>query len=152
VSLPDILTQDVAVDRDTFRDSILQLQEVFGAYDQVDCPLKHHFAPGVYAREISVPAGTLCVGKIHIHSHLNIISKGSGFVATETGREYFNAPYTFTSEVGTKRAVHAITDVIWTTIHLTEKTDLAEIEAEIIAPDYETLDARLSYDKPKELS
>ena len=48
--------------------------------------------------------------------------------------------------------VHAITDVIWTTIHLTEKTDLVEIENEIIAPDYETLDARLSYDKPKELT
>tara|TARA_R110000868_G_scaffold48984_1_gene158360 strand:- start:83 stop:538 length:456 start_codon:yes stop_codon:yes gene_type:complete len=149
--LPSLLDQDAVVDRDTFRDQIQNLQNVFLTYDQVDCPVTHHFAPGVYAREIRVPAGTIVIGKIHIHAHLNIISKGSGFVATETGREYFNAPYTFTSQVGTKRAVHAITDVIWTTIHLTEKTDLAEIEAEIIAPDYETLDARLSYVKPQEL-
>ena len=150
--LPSLLDQDAVVDRDKFRDQIQNLQDIFLAYDQVDCPLVHHFAPGVYAREIRVPAGTIVIGKIHIHAHLNIISKGSGFVATETGREYFNAPYTFTSQVGTKRAVHAITDVIWTTIHLTEKTDLAEIEAEIIAPDYETLDARLSYVKPQELA
>ena len=150
--LPAIFDHEGEIDRDTFRAGILQLQDILGAYDQVECPLVHHCAPGVYAREIRVPAGTLCVGKIHIHSHLNIISHGSGFVATETGREYFNAPYTFVSDVGTKRAVHAITDVIWTTIHLTEKTDLAEIEAEIIAPDYETLDARLSYVKPQELA
>lgn len=41
------------------------------------------------------------------------------------------------SEAGTKRAVHAHTDTIWTTIHLTDKTDLAEIEKELIAETYE---------------
>jgi len=139
VSLPDLLVKDEVVDRDAFRSGILQLEHELGQHEQVDCPLKHHFAPGVYAREILLPAGSVVIGKIHRHGHLNIISKGSGFVATEFGRDYFNAPYTFTSEPGTKRAVHAITDVIWTTIHLTEETDLAKIEAQIIAPSYDLL-------------
>ncbi len=139
--LPDIIVNDQIVDRDTFRAGIVELERTLGLHEQVDCPLKHHFAPGVYAREILLPAGSVVVGKIHRHGHLNIISKGSGFVATEFGREYFNAPHTFTSEPGTKRAVHAITDVIWTTIHLTEETDLKVIEEQIIAPSYDALDA-----------
>ena len=38
---------------------------------------------------------------------------------------------------GTKRAVYAHPDVVWTTIHLTNETDLDKIEAEVIAPTYQ---------------
>ena len=41
------------------------------------------------------------------------------------------------SEPGTKRAVVAETDAVWTTIHLTNETDLAKIESEVIAASFE---------------
>lgn len=104
----------------------------------VDCPLQHVFAPGAVARTIFIPAGTVIVGKIHKHKHLNILSSGRVTVVTESaGRETLEGPLTMVSEPGTKRAVYAHTDVVWTTIHLTNKTDLAEIEAEVIAKDYQ---------------
>lgn len=141
-----VLADPAVVDRAAFREGIVQLQDEWRELEQVDCPLKHHFAPGVYAREILLPAGSMVIGKIHKHAHLNIISRGRGFVATEFGREYFNAPHTFVSEPGTKRAVHAITDVIWTTIHPTDETDLVKIEQYVISPTYDALAA----EKPPE--
>jgi hypothetical protein len=107
------------------------------------CPLKHHFAPGQYGREIFVAAGNVVIGKIHIHAHLNIVSQGRCLVFTEDGLHEIAAPLTFVSLPGTKRVVFVLEDLIWTTVHATTKTDLAEIEAEIIAPDYEALPAAL---------
>jgi len=104
------------------------------------CPVTHHFAPGLYAREIFIPAGTLIIGKIHRHAHVNTISKGRVVVATEFGKHELSAPCTFVSRPGTKRAVVAQEDTIWTTYHPTEETDLEKIEAQVIAPSFEALE------------
>jgi len=80
------------------------------------------------------------VGKIHKHAHLNMLMLGQAVVATEDGIHTYTAPYVFTSLPGTKRVVVAVQDVIWVTVHLTEETDLAKIEAEIIAPNYAEYD------------
>ena len=123
------------------RDKIFALQEVMGelpcALDKF--PVTHHFAHGTYAREMFLPANHTIIGKIHKHAHINIISKGKVVVYTEGGPEEKIGPCTFTSLAGTKRAVSVIEDTIWTTIHVTNKTDLAEIEEEIIAKDYDEL-------------
>lgn len=129
------------------RSAMLGLEAVLRDFEQIECPLKHTFAPGSYAREIAMPAGAVVVGKIHKHAHLNIVSRGICTVVTPFGREIIDAsekPVTWTSEPGTKRAVYCHTDVIWTTIHLTDKTDLAEIERDIIAQDFGELDAFLA--------
>jgi len=105
-----------------------------------DLPLRHTFAPGAYARQIFIPEGSLVVGKIHKHAHLNLLMLGQAVVATEDGIVTYTAPYVFTSLPGTKRVVVAVHDVIWVTVHLTEQTDLAKIEEEIIAPSYAEYD------------
>jgi hypothetical protein len=110
---------------------------------QVECPIRHHFAPGVYAREMTAFAGSFIVGKIHKQTHLIFFLQGSGYIATDSGPEYFTAPYTTVTPAGTKRAIYAKTDIIWTAIHPTDKTDLAEIEAEVIATSYDELDEHL---------
>lgn len=135
------------------RDAILRLQETMldalreqgasvtpGNTDDM-CPITHHFAPGLYAREIFIPAGVLIVGKIHRHAHVNTISRGRVVVATEFGLNELVAPVTFVSQPGTKRAVLAHEDTIWTTYHPTDETDLAKIEEYVIAPSYEALEA-----------
>lgn len=118
------------------------------------CPLKHVFAPGgdckhVYAREILLPAGLTIVGKIHKHAHLNMLMKGRVSVFTEKGREDFTGPLTMVSQAGTKRAVYAHEDTIWVTVHLTNSTDLEEIEAEIIAKDFAELERFYALEEKK---
>lgn len=137
------------------RDQIMQLQasmvdrlrelgaKVTPGNTDADCPVKHHFAPGLYAREILIPAGFVIVGKIHRHAHINTISKGRVVVATEFGTQELVAPCTFVSQPGTKRAVVAQEDTIWTTYHPTEETDLAKIEAHVIAPTFEAYEQGL---------
>lgn len=123
------------------REKILALQNaMLELPGQIDCPVQHHFAPGMYGREILLPAGSLVVGKIHKHAHVNVISMGECLVATEQGVQRLRAPYTFISEPGTKRAVYSITDVVWTTCHATDSTDLEKIEEQVIAPSYEALE------------
>lgn len=125
------------------RETILAFQEYLTQFEARDCPLKHTFAPGMYAREIFLPADTFIVGKIHKHSHLNIVTRGRCTVVTEFGRREIDAsqgPVTFTSEAGAKRALYVHEDTVWTTIHAVQSTDLAEIEREIIAPTYAELD------------
>lgn len=108
---------------------------------QIDPPVFHHFAPGLYAREIHMKAGDCVVGKIHKHSHVNNISKGRVMVTTEFGSHELVAPCQFVSEPGTKRAVYVLEDCIWTTYHPTDKKDLEDIEEDVIAPTFEDFEA-----------
>ena len=105
------------------------------------CRIVHHFAPGVYAREMWLPKDCLITGKIHLTEHLNILSQGRVSVSNAGASIDMTAPYTFVSPVGTKRAIYAHEDSTWTTIHATDLTDPDEIEAEIIADSFEELDA-----------
>ena len=115
-----------------------------GQMSEADCPLTHYHAPGLYVREMFIPAGTAIVGKIHKHAHFNDISKGRVRVSTEFGFDILEAPCRFISMPGTKRAVYAETDVIWTTFHPTEETELDKIEEHVIAKNYDELNL-LSY-------
>lgn len=102
-------------------------------------PLKHSFTDGVYIREMFIPKGYVIVGKLHKHSHPSFLLEGKVHVFTEQeGLVELVAPLSMSSEAGTKRVVYAIEDTIWVTVHLnpTNTTDLAELEDEIIAKDF----------------
>ncbi len=132
------------------REQILNFQNELAKFEQVDFPLRHYHANGIYAREIQTPAGAIVVGKIQKYSHVNTISKGRCIVITENGRMEIVAPFTFVSEAGAKRCVCVLEDVIWTTYHATEKEILEDIEEELIAPDFESFD-RFQLEKEAEL-
>lgn len=140
--IPDTSLAQVKAD---FRRSVFQLQDYLLTQESTldQCVVRHIFAPGCYAREMTIPNGTVIIGKIHRHRHVNIISKGKVRVATEFGIEHFEAPYTFVSEVGTKRAVYTLEETVWTTIHVTDETDLEKIEDYVIAKDYDMLESEL---------
>ena len=122
---------------------------VFGDSDLM--PLKHSFAEGVYVREIFIPKGMVLTGKIHRHSHPNFLMSGEVLVVTEFGgREHLKAPLSMISKAGTKRAIIALEDTVWITVHVTSETDLEKIEGYVIAPNYEALN--LSAESKEELS
>ena len=139
---------DLVIERNQpVRKAILQLEETMKAMVTAspeiapDLPLSHVFAPGAYARTIFIPADTLVVGKIHKHAHLNMLMQGTVSLATEEGPVRLQAPQVLCSKAGTKRVVYAQTDTIWTTVHLTEQTDLDLIEEEIIVKTYDEFEA-----------
>jgi hypothetical protein len=112
-------------------------------------PLKHWLAPGIYAREIHLPGGTVVVGRVHRHRHFNIISQGSITCYTEFGLEHHTAPASFISEPGTKRVVLTHEDAIWTTIHPnpTDETDISTLEDMFTALEYQELGMEVAIEK-----
>lgn len=99
----------------------------------------HHFAPGIYMRELRIPQGAILTGKIHRTAHLNILTKGDISVMTEHGIKRLVAPCVIESSPGIKRAGYAHEASIWITVHATTETDLQKLEQQLIAPSFEAL-------------
>ncbi len=114
--------------------SVYDLDAMLQGYEEkmTGLDVKHHFAPGVYAREVLLPAGSVVIGKTHKTEHLNIIAQGHCTVHCMGKILEIHGPYTFVSKAGAKKAVYSHTDVVWINIHLTDETDIDEIEKEII--------------------
>lgn len=139
------------------RERILKLQEAMfadPAFDPQcrDFPVTHFKAPGMIGRQMKIPRGSIIVGKIHKHAHLNQISYGHVRVFTEFGPMEIRGPHTFTSQPGTKRVVFALEDTLWTTFHLNpndwdpdNEEDMKRLEDEIIAKSYEQFEALASH-------
>jgi hypothetical protein len=106
---------------------------------QADVPVTHRFLDGIYVREVLMRKGLIVVGKIHKQEHIAIISKGKATVLTEEGLKVIEAPYTFKSAPGVRRALYIHDDMVWTTIHRTDETDLVAIEEQLIAKDFKEL-------------
>ena len=97
-------------------------------HEQLELPVKHHFAPNVYARELFIPKGTLLTGKIHKYAQLNILSQGDISVLTDNGVKRVQTPFAVVSPAGTKRIAYAHEDCVWTTILGTDEKDPDKIE------------------------
>ena len=73
---------------DAVRKTIVQLESRIKQFNydnclaEPECPLSHVFAPDAYARTIFIPKDTLLVGKIHKHSHLNMLMQGMGGIGS----------------------------------------------------------------------
>jgi quercetin dioxygenase-like cupin family protein len=96
---------------------------------------EHYFHGGMYARKLIRPAGTLIVGKVHKQDHYFLCAKGEIIAWSEKGMMHLYAGDIIESRPGTKRVTLAVTDAIGITFHKTDKTDLDEIEKEMIELD-----------------
>ena len=103
-------------------------------------PLTHHFADGVYMREILIPKDSVLVGKMHRHQHFLIFLSGDATVVSSEGRKRVDEPQIFVSPVGAKRSFYAHADTRLVTVHVTQETDLDKIEEECIISNYEKID------------
>lgn len=132
------------------REQIESLQAQMVTMPQAELVTEHQFSPGMYMRKLFRPAGTLIVGKVHKEPHFFLCAKGEIIAWTEIGMKRLQAGDVIESKPGTKRVTLAVTDAIGITIHRTDKTDLDEIEAELIEPDTTALfDARNDIKKLK---
>ena len=97
-------------------------------------PLTHTFSEGVYAREIFMPKGMIVAGHIHTTTHLNIVSQGRAKVWMSDTNTIVDivAPYTFESKAGVRKVLFIEEDMFWTTVHLTNLTDVRKIEDAVL--------------------
>jgi len=113
------------------REQVQQIEDMMQGMPPAFLPIKHYFANGMYAREMTMPAGTIVTGAIHKTTHFCILSQGRVHVMSEDGIEELVAPAIIISQPGTKRAIHALEDTVWTNIHATNETDLDKLVEEL---------------------
>jgi hypothetical protein len=144
----------------SIRKDIIELEDQLRKFpehfegDSDICPVTHSFADGIYVREIFIPKGFIIVGKIHKHSHPNFLMSGEVDVVTESGGlERLKAPCAMISAAGTKRALIAITDLVWITCHTnpTNTEDLNKLEDYVIAPSFEKYEKFIERKNKKKL-
>lgn len=98
----------------TMRQKVDRLEQSMYGLDPVDCPVRHYFAPGIYAREMTIPKGTTVVGAVHKTENLVVVSMGRLQIVTEDGTREVRAGETIVCKAGMKNAVVALEDSRWT--------------------------------------
>lgn len=96
---------------------------------QVNCPVVHHFGPGIAIREVFMPAGTLAIGHKQKFEHLNIMLRGKVMVVGEDGMMHtLSAPLIFVGKPGRKIG-YVLEDMIWQNVYATDLKNADEVEA-----------------------
>lgn len=113
-----------AIDRaEPMRSKVHRLEDEINHLPQVDCPIRHYFAPGLYAREIKIPKGTVLVGAVHKTHNLAVLSAGRLQLVTDDGVIEIAAPHTLAVMPGQKNAAVALEDSVWTNFFPVDETD-----------------------------
>lgn len=108
---------------------IERLERSMLSMPQAACNVRHIFGPGLYIRELSIPAGTYAIGHYQKTEHMNVMICGSVTIVNDDGSHtLLSAPLTFVAKPGRKVGyVHE--DMVWQNIYATEETDIEKLEA-----------------------
>ena len=115
---------------------ITDYQRAVLSLPQIDPPVEHVFAEGLYARPMYMKAGETVVGATHGKEHLCVV-QGHCIVVDGVTRRELKGWNVFVSKPGAKRAIIAIADTVWMTVHATELTDVEAIEKAVLIPEDE---------------
>lgn len=96
--------------------------------------VRHFFTPGVYAREMYMPAGACVIGKVHLRDHL-CVALGDVSVYSPSGLKRYTGYHVFETKAGTQRTLFAHDATWWTTIHSNpdDERDIETLEARNVA-------------------
>lgn len=101
-------------------------------HPQADCPVVHHFGPGVCIREVFMPAGTLAIGHKQKYEHLNLMLRGKVMVINDDGTAHvLSAPMIFVGKPGRKIG-YVLEDMVWQNIYATDLKNADDVEAYFI--------------------
>lgn len=115
-----------------YNNKIEQAEEALLDLPQSGVPLEHAFAPGVYLRQVVMPANTIVIGHQHKTKHFNVVLTGKAIVVMNGDRHIIQAPCIFVSEPGVRKVLYIIEEMRWATIHPTDETDIETLEDQLI--------------------
>jgi len=108
---------------------VQELEKVFLQQAQAECSVVHRFGPGIYIREVTIPAGVFSIGHYQTTTHLNVMLSGWVTMVNEDGSHTeLIAPQTFVSPPGRKIG-HIREKMIWQNIYATEEKDVEKLES-----------------------
>lgn len=110
-------------------EAIEALEELMLELPQAECPVVHHFGPGIYIREVTLPAGVFAIGHAQRYEHLNIMLRGAVVIIGDDGNSHtLRAPLIFTGKPG-RKVGYVLEETIWQNVYATEERDIDILEA-----------------------
>lgn len=109
--------------------TVEQVEAVMLDLPQAECPVIHRFGPGIYIREVTLPAGIFAIGHAQRQEHMNVMLKGRVTMINDNGTTTeLVAPMVYVGKPGRKIGyVHE--EVVWQNIYATTETDVEKLEA-----------------------
>ena len=92
----------------------------------------HHFAAGVYAKQMTLPANHFAVKHTHSYDHLSILASGKVSVDVDGVVTVYAAPACITIKAGQKHRIVAHEDSTWFCIHATDETDADKVDQVLV--------------------
>lgn len=139
----------VSIEQQSYRDNLSKLEAYSLTMPQVDVPVVHTVHGGMYARQVTIPAGITVTGQIYKSDHLEFMIEGDATVATECGPVRLQGFHSMSGHSGKKRAITAHKDTTWLTVHPTNGVDGDKIQNSITVFDFDELDE--FYSKQKQI-
>lgn len=111
------------------KEAVDELEKLMLPLEQTECPVVHHFGPGIYVREVTLPAGSIAIGHAQKREHLNIFHKGKVAIVNDGNINVIEAPLIFTGKPG-RKVGYIIEDVVWWNIYSnpTNERDIDKLE------------------------
>jgi hypothetical protein len=104
------------------------LEGAFLERPQVECGVRHHFGPGIYIREVTLPADSYIIGHSHKEPHMCVMLTGRmTLIGMDGTRKEISAPASFVGKPGRKIA-HVHEEVVFQNIWATDETDVETLE------------------------
>lgn len=123
------------------RERMQLLAEHLAAMPQLDLPVRHFFANGLYGRELYVPAGVCAIGRHHLHEQITIVMGDCTMVTPGEEPVHIVGYQIAPTPAGVERAVYAHADTFITTFHANPDNvqDPDELVARLTVPPFDLL-------------
>lgn len=97
------------------------------------------FCGGMYIKPVVVKAGSYLTSKVHAVEHPFFLMEGEIdlFIKDEEGGVVsvpLRSPHIDISTIGTRRFGYCKSDILWVTVHRTDRLTEEEVEGEVITP------------------
>jgi hypothetical protein len=111
-----------------FEQKIQAIEKEMLQHEQAECSVVHRFGPGIYIREVTLPAGIVAIGHYQKTPHLNVMLAGKvSLVNSDNTLSLLEAPLTLLMPPGRKVGyIHET--VVWQNIFATDETDVEKLE------------------------
>jgi Mg2+ and Co2+ transporter CorA len=116
---------------------------------QIEIPVGHSFADGLYLRQVVIPKGTLLTSKFHKYDQIDVMLAGDMSIVSNDGIVRVKAPMIAKSGPGLKRLGYAHEETVWITVHATRETDIEMLEKTLFLDTAEELEAFLQEEEDR---
>jgi quercetin dioxygenase-like cupin family protein len=96
--------------------------------DQAGIEVIHHWATGLYSKEMRIPAGAMLGKHVHDFDHFSFLLSGSVSVSVDGEASVHTAPALLVIEAGKEHVIRALTDTVWHCTHATTETDPDKVD------------------------